>query len=48
MRTIVTQKPIGFKIDLDILAKLETYCNDNKKKKNAVINLAIKHYLDGA
>ena len=45
MRVNITQKPMSFKIDLDILPRLEAYCSAKKLKKNAVINQAIKKFL---
>lgn len=41
-----TQKAIGCKINIDILNLLERYCNLSKEKKNKVINLAVKEYVE--
>lgn len=42
----MTQKAISLKVDNDILAKLDTYCNESGKKRNRIINEAITAYLD--
>lgn len=41
-----TQKAIGCKLDITILAELESYCKLNNKKKNTVINEAVSRYLE--
>lgn len=41
-----TQKAIGCKLDITILAELESYCKLNNKKKNTVINEAVSKYLE--
>lgn len=41
-----TQKAIGCKLDITILAELESYCKLNNKKKNTVINEAVLRYLE--
>lgn len=42
----VNQKAIGCKLDINILEKLEHYCEVNNLKKNSVINNAIEYYID--
>lgn len=42
MRIKVTQKAIGFKIDLDLVPLLEDFCTRNGLKKNTAINKAVR------
>ena len=42
----VNQKAIGCKLEIRVIEKLEDYCAKKKKKKNAVINLAIEYCID--
>lgn len=41
----ITQKAISAKIDGDMFAMLEGFCNRNNMKRNRLINLAINEYI---
>lgn len=46
MRKNVTQKPISLKINIELLAKLNEFCEKSGSPRNGVINKAIAAYLD--
>lgn len=43
---MITQKPISFKIDKELLENLDTECKRTWRKRNACINKAISYYLE--
>lgn len=45
MRINVTQKPMSFRIDLDLITPLDVYCKARGIKKNRAINEAIGKML---
>lgn len=45
MRINVTQKPMSFRIDLDLITPLNEYCKARDIKKNRAINEAIGKML---
>lgn len=45
MRINVTQKPMSFRIDLDLITPLDVYCKARGIKKNRAINEAIEKML---
>lgn len=42
----VNQKAIGCKIDLDLLNLINDFCVKTKTKKNALINKAVRLYIE--
>lgn len=42
---MVTQKPISLKIDINLLEELDTEVSLGWRKRNAIINDAIRYYL---
>lgn len=42
---MVTQKPISLKIDINLLEELDTEASLGWRKRNAIINDAIRYYL---
>lgn len=43
---MLSQKPISLRINNELLNALDEYCKICKRKRNAVINQAIKKYLE--
>lgn len=43
---MITTKPISFKIDKELLEKLDMECYVSAKKRNRVINQAISEYIE--
>lgn len=41
----VKQKPISAKLDIEVFAEMEAYCNVKDMKRNRLINLALVEYM---
>lgn len=41
----VNQKAISAKVDIEVFAEMETYCNVKDMKRNRLINLALVEYM---
>ena len=42
----INQKAISAKVDVELFYEMELYCERAEMKRNRLINLAIKEYLD--
>lgn len=42
----INQKAISAKVDVELFYEMELYCERAKMKRNRLINLAVKEYLD--
>ena len=42
----INQKAISAKVDIEVFAEMELFCKLNDMKRNRLINLAVKEYLD--
>ena len=42
----INQKAISAKVDVAVFAEMELFCKLNDMKRNRLINLAVKEYLD--
>lgn len=41
----VNQIPISAKLDIEVFAEMETFCNVKDMKRNRLINLALVEYM---
>lgn len=41
----ITQKAISAKVDVDVFAEMELFCERKNMKRNRLINLALNEYM---